>query len=343
MTYEVKKVTWLMNKAGRLDWAANQKGLITFDSRGPDNYYDVYTANADGARRICLTCNKKGLVPQRHNGNPAWHPSGDYIVFQAEKKEHPGDSRGASPGAGLWCDLWLTTPNGEKFYRLTDIPTDKVQGTLHPHFSHDGTKLLWAERIRGFQQEENFGKWALRIADFSLDGQPHLVNIRTFQPGKRHMWHEAHGFSPDDSKIIFSGDLEKGQAIENMDIYTLDLVNPQLTNLTANRHAWDEHAHFSPRGDKIVWMSSQGFTGKGNMHWYQFMRWLTTELWIMNPDGSRKKRLTYFNEPDHPHSPGGRVIAGDGDWNPAGDKYAVLVNVLKPGVWEERIAVIEFE
>lgn len=343
LEYRIRNITWLMDKAGRLDWAHNKKGLIAFDSRGPDGYYDVYIANPDGSGRTCLTCDRAGAIPQRHIGNPAWHPNGEYIVFQAEKEEHPADSAGATLGGGLWSDLWLMTGDGKNFHQLTNIPTDRVQGVLHPHFSHDGSKLLWAERIRGFQQAENFGEWCVKIAAFSFRDKPSLTNIRTFQPGKRHMWHETHGFSPADSRVIFSGDLDQGQEIDGMDIYTLDLSTEELKNLTSSMHSWDEHAHFSPAGDKIIWMSNLGFPGRRSLPWFKFMQWLATELWMMNPDGTGKRRLTYFNDPNHPHYRGGRAIVGDGDWNHEGDKYAALVNILKPGIWEEWIIIIEFD
>jgi hypothetical protein len=63
----------------------------------------------------------------------------------------------------------------------------------------------------------------------------------------------------------------------------------------------------------------------------------------MNPDGSNKQRVTWFNDPAHPMYSGGRAIVGDGDWSRDGKKYAVLVNVMKPGSWEERVALVEFE
>lgn len=341
--FRVKKVTWLMDRAGRLDWAADPKGRIAFDSRGPDGYYDVFLAQADGSNRVCLTCDRAGQVPQKHNGNPAWHPSGRFLVFMAEKAVHPADSSASSPGAGLWCDLWIVTDDGKSFYQLTSLPLDQAQGALHPHFSRDGKKLLWSERIRGFRQPENFGEWAIKVADFSFEGEPKLTNVRAFQPGVRRMWYETHGFSPDDRLILFAGDVQEGQAIENMDVCTLDPATGALTNLTPSLDAWDEHAHFSPSGERVAWMSNQGLPGRGTVPWGQYMNWLSTELWIMSPDGSNKQKVTFFNDPKHPMYCGGRAIVGDGDWSRDGKKYAVLVNVMKPGSWEERVALVEFE
>ena len=303
----------------------------------------MFLAEADGSNQICLTCDRAGQIPQKHNGNPAWHPSGRFLVFQSEKAEHPADSSASSPGAGLWSDLWIVTDDGKSFYQLTNLPVDQVQGVLHPHFSPDGTKLVWSERIRGLRQPENFGEWCIKVADFSFDDQPKLTNIHTYQPGRRRLWYETHGFSPDNRLLLFSGDVQPGQAIENMDVCTLELASGKLANLTSSLDSWDEHAHFSPTGDRIVWMSSRGLPGRGALPWSQYMNWLSTELWIMRPDGSEKQKLTHFNDPNHSMYCGGRAIVADGDFSRDGKKYLVLVNVMKPGSWEERFALIEFE
>ncbi|MFW9877580.1 MAG: TolB family protein [Candidatus Thorarchaeota archaeon] len=341
-SYKVKEIKWLMDKAGRLDWAANPDGLIAFDSRGSDGFYDVFVATPDGSYRTCLTCNKADKIPQKHNGNPAWHPSGRFIVFQSENLNHIGSSDAATPGAGIFCDLWLMSSDGKKFFRLTEIESDTGQASLHPHFSHDGSTLFWTERVGGASPPGTIGEWALKIADFSLQEEPHVSKIRTLQPGTRKMWHESHGFSPDNNKILFSGDLEENCQFDGMDLYSLDLKMNNLINLTSNRKTWDEHGHFSPDGEKIVWISSRD-NPRGSLPGVQYMRWLATDLWIMNSDGSDKRKLTHFNETNHPEYVNGRAIVADGDWSKDGNMYAVLVNILKPGSWEEWIAVVEFK
>ena len=47
---------------------------------------------------------------------------------------------------------------------------------------------------------------------------------------------------------------------------------------------YNEHGFYKPNGSKIVWMSNTK-SGSGGTDW-----------WMMNTDGSGKKRLTYFNE-----------------------------------------------
>src|SRR6185369_14350311 len=77
------RITTLKSQGGRVDWSRST-GLIAYDRPGANGpYFDVYVMAADGTGENCLTCGRAG-VPQRNNGNPAWHPSGNYIAFQSE-------------------------------------------------------------------------------------------------------------------------------------------------------------------------------------------------------------------------------------------------------------------
>ena len=156
-------------------------------------------------------------------------------------------------------------------------------------------------------------------------GKPYLVNIRTFTPGLQKKWYESHGFSPDDKKIIFSGSLMRGQDDTGMDIYTLDLETGKLGRLTHTFSQWDEHAHYSPDGNKIIWISSVNKFDPQN--WRKTMK---TEYFIMNAKGANKHQLTYFNTPGHPHYRifnGSRVVCADSAWNSDGNKIMASIAV----------------
>ena len=60
---------------------------------------------------------------------------------------------------------------------------------------------------------------------------------------------------------------------------------------------------------------------------------LKTDYWLMNPDGSNKRRLTYFNQPGHPHYMKEGVAAADGAWSPDGRRYLayLIVDVRRGG------------
>jgi len=104
-----------------------------------------------------------------------------------------------------------------------------------------------------------------------------------------------------------------------LDIYLFDLATQRLTNLTNTPNIWDEHAQISPDGEKIVWASSAGYPTDPN-----HPEAVSLDLWLMNVDGTEKKRLTYFNDPSAPEYLG-RVAAGDSTFSPDGKEIFVYV------------------
>ncbi len=310
----VTDVNVLRESGGRVDWSA-ARNLIVYDRVGRDGYYDVYVMGPDGGNDRCLTCDTRGRVPHKHNGNPAWHPSGRYIVFQAEKVHHPGASREAQPGFGRHSDLWLATADGERFYQLTNGPATTRHGVLHPQFSHDGKYLTWSEMYQPpnpLVKRRLYGFWKLKIAQFELGPQgPGLVNIRDYQPGGP-AFYENHGLSVDGRTLLFTSNFHAAalELLEN-DIYIMDLEQGIPVRLASERY--NEHAHYSPNGEKIVWMTSAGNTNRG------------TDLWMMNADGTGKIRLTNFNDSGSAGYTGQRMIAADSAWSPDGARIVAYV------------------
>ncbi len=353
--YGVKSVTTIMEPGGRVSWSHSGNNLIAFDKGEQERdeksgvYYDIYTMNPDGTNEICLTCGgskKWSHKPQKHMWQPAWHPSGDYIAFQAEMENHPGPSSWSGPPNGLYNNLWVMTSDGESYLQLTDLPAvgpDGSTGILHPVFSHDGTMLLWSERLG---PGDRWGEHLLRLADFNVsvvDGQLQggLENIRTYQL-EAPAFHESHDFSPDDDRIIFAANLEQDQDATEMDIYTLDITTEALTNLT--RHEtddwWDELPTYSPDGSKILYISSSGYEFDPD-NWLDTLR---TDYWLMDPpDGSNKQRLTFFNEPGYPEHTGKRTIASDNSWGPDGMGFVALLFEDDGEQDSTRIVVVELE
>jgi len=309
-----------------------------------DSYFDVIVVDSDGSNERCVTCVCDGLVncPRRHNGNPVWHPDGSYIVYTGEKQGNPAQLiSSARPGSGYNCELWAYRTSDQVFTRLTSLElgstSEDAQGTIHPQFSHSGGKLLWAERVGGQGTPwpgglpGPWGEWVLKVADFDTSsGAPKLLGTVSYQPGSQHDFYESHGFSPDDSKILFSGNLEADQPVTGLDIYELDLRTQELKRLTHTPGDWDEHAHYSPDGRKIAWMSSAGMV----VDWpplligREWRPYIKTELWLMDSDGSNKVRLTAYNETE----PDGRhCVVSDSEWDPNGTDIYALVMCLDDG------------
>ena len=329
---------------GRVDWC-HTIGKIAFDARDVDSLFDLWIMSPDGSDAHCLTCGRTD-IPQRHIGQPAWHPSGRWIVFQCEKDPNysPSDSHvtvyveGANtcaPGSGWSNDLWCVDLEDTTFYRLTNLLTKKnwsdphpITGVLHAHFSHDGRYLIYSELVDGLidlGEKGNFGLWRIIMAEFDTSGgTPHLVPVDSFTPSEYpHItWFETHGFSPDDRKIIFTANPGLHQRDTYGDICVIDLATRRLTNLTPEEDSvWDEHAHISPDGGRIIWISSKGYTFDPD-RWRHTLR---TDWYIMNSDGSNKVRLTYFNQPGSREYTGHRTICADACWNASGDSLVGAV------------------
>ena len=203
----------------------------TWLPRGVDakSYPELGFTILDGNDKHCLTCGKH--IPQKHNGNITWHASGEYLVFTAQNEDAEGDllDSVAIPGVGLNCNLWAMSVDGEQVWRLTDLPTyqQTPQGVLHPQFSHDGEQLFWSQALGEYSPVcgEEWGKWQLAVADFVVENDaPRLENICYFRPGSKPRFHESHGWSLDDTSVIFSGNPEDGYHPPNgLDIYMLDI------------------------------------------------------------------------------------------------------------------------
>ena len=290
-------------------WSPVNANQIAYCLKGVDGYYNIYLANADGTNQKSLTKDQPQL-PHKHKGAPMWHPSGKYISFVVEKEVHPGSSYEAIPGFGAYNDIWVITSDGAQAFQLTNVPNDYDHGSLPAHFSADGKKMTWTERIEQpnfLDPKKTFGCWVLKVADFDIiNGIPTLANIQTIQPGER-TYYEGYGFTPDGKRLLFQSCM--GQtSVWDSDIFTVDTASGRDIQPLTNEK-YNEHAFYTPDGRSIVWMTDWQST-KGGTDW-----------WIMNSDGTAKRRLTYFNEPFSPQYAGKAVWAGYGSFRPDGKRF----------------------
>lgn len=333
---------------------------IAYAKRNPKDWYmDVWKIRPDGSDAQCLT--EGTAAPKKHCGGPTWHPSGKYIVFVAanEDVQTKRAEKLAEPGSGINTNLWAMTVDGKWFWKLTDHKTDylRPRGAIHPQFSHDGKRIFWAGPTGNFDFKKGYewGEWALFIADFSLhpDGTPSLQNIEQFQPGEQHSFYESHDWSPDDQKVLFCANLQPGHSVNQLEIYEYELSGKRLKRLTYTKDDWDEHAHYSPDGKKILWISGAELKVKFlSLQAPQWAKYVKTELWIMDADGTNPCRLTYFNQPGHPDYewfqkavfPTKRVIVSDSAFSPDGKKAVICIAYEAPIVGINSVlAVMDLE
>ena len=319
-------VSLVEGHGGRVDWGANN--LIAYDATDAVNHFQTWVMNPDGFGSHCLS-NQNQQIIALDNGNPAWHPSGNYIVVEASDMPPPPLATSAparykrvtNPGIGFNNDLWLLSPTGTLACQLTHLANR--QGVLHPHFAHRSNLLLWSEMQSAAPQ-----KWVMCLAKFAVgDNGPELSGIKTLDP-LGNAFYETHCFSPDDRYILFSTTKNAGD-FRHMTIVRLELATGHTEMLTdPAQDQWNEHAQYSPDGSKIVWMSSQGIAqdlsdaNKGHVK---------TDYWIMNADGSNQRRLTYFNEPGAPEYRASENIASDLSWSPDGKSIVADLQMRRPG------------
>jgi Tol biopolymer transport system component len=315
-----KPATMLVKgKGGRVDWGPD--GLIAFDQQGDDEWFDVWTMKPAGSEKKCLTCGKD--YPSLHNGNPAWHPSGKFIVFQSLDERIPQPFWGGiyklytNPGAGVNNNIWIMTSDGARAWRMTDL--GKGKGVLHAHFSPDGNWLVWAELTS--PKPSPTGTWVIKRAAFSFDNnKPKLSNIETLTPGKL-QFYETHSFTPDGASLLFTG-MKFGNDDKGFDIYKYSFADQKLEALTDEKEGeWDEHAQMSPDGSKIIWMSSAGVSQKNRANGLL----VRTDYWTMNADGTDKKRFSWFNDRGAAQHLPGHIVAADVSWSPDGKQLVAYV------------------
>jgi hypothetical protein len=314
----------MISEGGDQDWS-HASDAIVFDRIDKDGVYQLHTARPDGSDERCLSCVQRPGAPpiDRHKFNPTWHASGKYIVLQGEIDSHPlawtHKNRMVAELLlnGLWNNLYATDSTGERWYKLTTSVSPQTDGVLGPHFSPDGTKLLWSRLVSPASGENPWGLWRLMIGDFVISGDvPSLQNVSDITPagGK---FYEAHGFSADGGTVVFTSDMETTSRWE-MNIWVMNLSDKKMTKLTKNG-AWNEHAQYSPSGKKIVYMSSEPYPGTS----------LKTDLMIMNSDGSGKAQLTHFNMPGYPESQPDQNVPGRSSWSADGTRLSVTAGPAK--------------
>ena len=307
----IEKASFLRNGYS-VRWHAGLDRLA-YMQPAANGYYRIFTANPDGSGITALSEQAPGL-PKKHHGSPHWHPSGKYLLLVAQKQDWSGrklfgnPDYEALPGFGRHDDMWLIAADASQSWQLTDEPNTVDQGVLIPVWSADGKHVAWSSRQPG-------GKYVLKVADFLETPQPHLSEVRSFQPGGK-AYYETGSFTSDGKSLIYTSDQDTHDFWHSQ-IYRLDLDSGKATRLTVGTH-YNEHPSLmtSPIGDWVVYMSTEGVDR------YPWQLFLGTDWWAMRPDGSGKKRLTRMNinRKDNPQNEKALRVAGtiapspDGTW-----------------------------
>ena len=327
----------LVESGGRLAWHHGpQHELIAYDAVSDDRRKntEVYLIRPDGSERRCITCTL-AAIPKGFVGQPAWHPDGEWLILQVENRnsQHRFYNH---VSWGVDNDLWLVSRDGRTARPIWRTPAGHA--ALHPHFSRDGRRLVFAERVPTGEKlprrlrrlgpggENQWAGWRIHLADVELSaGADVLTNHRTIQPNGAGFY-ETHGFARDGG-LIYS--FTPGGLAYVEDCYEAQLDGSSVRNLTRSPGTWEEHAQYSPDGRRLAFISSRGDRT------LRFPRSrpqdLRTELYLQEPD-DQARPVTDMNGRGE-----GRVAVSDFDWDRAGKRIAFQVAWLDgsrhPEIW----------
>lgn len=263
------------------------------------NDWDIWMMNREGTNQVKLVDNT-----YRDTG-PCFNPQGTKIVFARVFSQMPMQS-----------DVFVMNSDGTNEINLTNTP--QLTGpALSPKFSWDGTKIVFdvantpgntdiylmnsdGTGVVGIVTESGDdssphlspdGQWVVFMRQISMFPDPKAKICKKLVSGgsvidltNGNNLDETPTFSDDGNYIIFKRgftqwDLYKMPSNHNPNIDT-DLVN------LSNQSTWAMGtAMYSWEGDKIVYYTSPSGPD-------------SAEIWMMNPDGTGKQRITYNNVAD---------------------------------------------
>ena len=284
-----------------------QTNSIAYNQPDANGIYKIFISNYDGSGEVQLIF--PDWATDRHQWAEEWDPSGEFLICYIEKTayvsepNHTRVSEDAIPGYGAYTDIWIVKRDGTMAWKMTDLPNNYKHGICHGAISKDGTLFAWTERIDApdfLDPNMAIGAYVFKVANLNLGTTPSFSNIRTYQPGGFLAGGEVESISPDNKKMLIYSTFES-KNILTTPIYSVDLETNEIVKVA--EESFCQSPTYTPNGNKIVYMTGKDcdiFIGQ-----LQGADW-----WVMNADGSQKRRLTFMNKNNHIHSVNKYRLAG---------------------------------
>ena len=229
----VKNLKLFTEEGGRVDWyKGSEHELIAYDAISNKilKNTEVYIVKPDGSGKQCVTCDSG--IPKGFVGQPAWHPDGEHIIIQVENSNSKHRAM-EHQCFGLNNDLWIIKKDGTGAKRIWT--TDLNHAALHPHFSHNGTKLIFAERIptgvkipgigdRTPGGENHWDGWQIRIADFDPRNME-IIESTTIKPNGNGFYETNDFYNDEEFTYSYTAN---GQAYVD-DLYSMKIDGANVT------------------------------------------------------------------------------------------------------------------
>jgi TolB protein len=177
----------------------------------------------------------------------------------------------------------------------------------------DGTKRRRITRGRAWERYPSWspdGKWLAYISDRSKPGNERAYEIYVIRPngtGLRRVTHDRWiddqlAWSPNGKQLIFS-------SYRASRTYGLAVINLNGTGFRRLTRGLEEMPAWSPDGKTIAYVRHNFGAGPSGI----------TEIWLMNPDGSNRRQLTF---PPEEHPDRGPASDSMPAWSPDGSQIA---------------------
>lgn len=320
--------------------------VVLYDYPLSPTWFELAMCDARTGQNIAQVTLGRGEIPHLSNGNGAWSPDGQFIVFQVQAGTTPYIPTGRDAGYGSECDFWAYRLADGALTQLTShtlgIEGQTVRAWFQPMFISP-TQIMYTFRYADLSGTEGTGRWQLRVATwtvtnnvpalsndvvycdpFTLGWGYYIVNMGLFPA--------THPTYP--NRVLVAGTLDYQQT-SSMKIYAVNTTTKIGPIAPVHPNAWEEGCSLNPITGEIAQVSN----GTGLlMQTSDLLNEPTTrEIQIIDATGTSYDEITSYNLPGSPSYGGPVRMAANlqhSSWSPDGRTlYAgLVVDAGGPGV-----------
>jgi Tol biopolymer transport system component len=249
---------------------------------------NIWVMNTDGTNAKALT---HLTATKADSVRPVWSPDGTKIAYTSTRALDGTDNTNPIGSFIRVSNVWVINADGTNDIPLTDDSSIVGGGTTNsgdPVWSPDGTKMIFfSARATDGTKLPNTNSvpniWMIN----SADGSGRLP-LTFYTAGG--IFPTAYAWLPSGTKIVYSINAALvGDALGIPNVWVLDMnVLPfSSTHLTSFTTAVSFFPAISPDGTKIAFLSTRALDGTDTANTNN-----TTNIWVMNADGSSPTHLT---------------------------------------------------
>jgi TolB protein len=214
--------------------------------------------------------------------------SADSVAFPGRNGEIVFSSVRSASGPNRFYDLYLMRSNGTRLRRITKGAAFE----RYPSWSPDGR---WIAFISNRSRPGNEGAYEIYVMRPNGSGFRRVTNDRWVD--------DQLAWSPDGKRLVFSSSRASGR-------FGLSVINVNGTGYHRLTRDGEGLPAWSPDGRSIAYERPNHTAGVNGIQ----------EIWLMSPDGSNRRQLTF--PPKHPEIASLNGHDSMADWSPSGDAIA---------------------